>query len=263
MTQHAVTAGSRELARRIQASILDDACRARDTEHVGPFVATFDRNDPNPFLNYAIPAEDATPTKSEVDALAQAYRRRNRKPRLEYLPLLAPAVEAALLAGGFSVEGRLPLMTSASGAKLREATVEGIELVAPATEQDYRDVASVQWEAYKERGAVPQRVVDSLRRSAEAGGVVLLAREAGGGEPTGAGQCTALHDGVCELTSVGVRERFRRRGIARALAARLAGRAFANGAEGVFLMAHGKAEARIYERAGFAHEGEVLLVSQP
>ena len=145
---------------------------------------------------------------------------------------------------------------------VHELAVDGIELVEPATDDDYRAVAAVQWEAYEEAGDAPQRVADGLRRSAEAGGVVVLARDARTGEPAGAGQCTPPHDGLTELTSVGVRSTFRRRGIAQAVAGRLARLALERTATGVFLMAHGDAEARIYERAGFERISEVLLVSR-
>jgi len=91
--------------------------------------------------------------------------------------------------------------------------------------------------------------------------VVVLARDAATGEPAGAGLCTAPEDGLSELTSVGVRSAFRRRGIAEALTGRLAERAFAVGMGGVFLMAAGEDEARIYARAGFARSGEVLHIS--
>jgi ribosomal protein S18 acetylase RimI-like enzyme len=261
MTHAAPAAGSLELARRIQASIRSDACRARDVQSIGPFIATFYPADRNTFLNYAIPEEAAEPTRRDVEALIAAYRTRDRAPRLEYLPILAPAVERALVGAGFAVEGRLPLLTAASVAALVPTEVAGIQLVSPSTEDDFRAVASVQWEAYEEQGAVPRRVIDSLRRSTEKGGIVVLARTVSTGEPAGAGQCTIPHEGLTELTSVGVRDLFRQRGIAQALAARIASDAFASGATGVFLMARGEPEARIYERAGFAREGEVLHVS--
>jgi predicted GNAT family acetyltransferase len=54
---------------------------------------------------------------------------------------------------------------------------------------------------------------------------------------------------------------FRRRGIAAAMASRLAKEAFAEGVGGVFLMARSEAEARIYARAGFALGSEVLHIS--
>lgn len=253
---------SLELARRIQDSIRADACRGRDVEQIGPFVATFHRDDSNPFLNYAIPDESARPAPGDVDALVAAYVRRGRQPRLEYLPELAGAVEPAMSERGFAVEGRLPLLICASWADVIGSEVPGIELLSPSTDAEFLAVATVQWEAYQERGAVPERVAEGLRRSAEAGGVVILARDAAF-EAAGAGQCTPPSNGLTELTSVGVRKPFRRRGIAQALSARLASDAFTKGATSVFLMARGESEARIYERSGFRRDGEVLHISLP
>src|SRR4051812_33860611 len=85
--------------------------RDRDVERVGPFLASFDRHSTSPFLSYAIPDPGARPAPAEVAALAAAFRRRGRLPRLEFLPGAAPDVEAALLRGGFAVEARLAVMT--------------------------------------------------------------------------------------------------------------------------------------------------------
>lgn len=257
-----VSAGFSELARGIQASIRANACRWRDCRRIGPFVATFSRENDNPYLNYAIPEEGATPSVADVRALVAAYRERDRRPRLEYITVLAPGVEPVLLSEGFTVEGRLPLMTCGSASDVRELVVDGIELVAPSSEDEYRAAASVQWEAYEEQGHVPQHAVDALSRAVEAGGIVVLARDLETQEPAGAGACTAPHNGLAELTSVGVRAPFRRRGIAAAMASRLAEQAFAMGMTGVFLMADGEPEARIYARAGFVSQSEVLHVSR-
>ena len=232
-------AGFLELASRIQESIRQQACQWRDCNRIGPFVASFSRDDDNPYLNYAIPDDGATPSPADVDALVTAYRERRRRPRLEYIPELAPEVEPALLGRGFEVELRTPLMTCAAASDVRAVAVEGVELLAPQTEDEYRGAAAVQWEAYGEEGDVPERAVAALRRTVDAGGVVVLARDAATGEPAGAGACTSPHDGLTELTSVGVRESFRRRGIAAAMASRLAREAFAKGVSGIFLMAHG------------------------
>ena len=189
-----------------------------------------------------------------------AYRRRERKPRLEYVPSLAPEVEPALLAGGFEVEGRLPLMTY-EGAGVDAPTPDGIELVEARSDDELRGVATVQWEAYGESGALPQRVVEGLRRTLEAGGVAVLARDGATKEPAGGGLCTGPYEGATELTSIGVRNSFRRRGIAEAMARRLAREMHSRGNDGVFLMAAGEREARIYERAGFATVSEILHIS--
>lgn len=259
-----VSPGFVKLASRMQAAIREAACRTRDNQRIGAFLATFDREDDNPFLNYAIPDDAATPSPTEVEALVAAYRERDRRPRLEYIPSLAPAVEPVLVSAGFAVEfgGRLPLMTCAAASEVREVVVDRVELVAPSSEDEYRSAASVQWEAYGEQGEAPQRVVDGLRGTVAAGGVVVLARDTETLEPAGAGLCTAPHDGLTELSSVGVRAPFRRRGIAATMASWLTAEAFDKGATGVFLMADGEAEARIYARAGFLLRSEVLHISR-
>jgi ribosomal protein S18 acetylase RimI-like enzyme len=235
------------------------APRGRDHEQIGPFLATFNRLDDNPYLNYAIPDDGAAPSADDVARLVDAYRTRARKPRLEYIPSLAPAVEPALLSAGFEVEGWLPLMTYAGGSGGSDP--EGIELVVAVSEDELRGVATAQWEAYGENGPAPQRAVDGLRRTLEAGGLIVLARDAATGEPAGGGLCTGPSEGATELTSIGVREAFRRRGIAEAMTRRLAREMHARGNDGVFLMAAGEAEARIYERAGFVTVSEILHIS--
>jgi hypothetical protein len=189
---------------RIHAYLRVAAPRGRDHEQIGPFLATYNRLDDNPYLNYAIPDDGATPSQADVAMLVDAYRAHARKPRLEYVPSLAPNVEPALLAAGFAVEGRLPLMNYRGGGDAPAPA--GIELVEAQSDDELRDVAAVQWEAYRESGPVPQRAVDGLRRTLEAGGLVVLARDAATREPAGGGLCTGPHEGATELTSIGVRD---------------------------------------------------------
>jgi ribosomal protein S18 acetylase RimI-like enzyme len=252
----------RAVARRIQESIRADACRAREVVHIGGLTVTLSAEDPNPYLNYAIPDEGAELSDAEARELVAWYRARRRRPRLEYLAELAPEVEAVLLGQGFEVEGRLPLMTCTNPPPARPAP-EGIELLRACSDDDLGSTAAVQWEAYEADGPVPERAARSLRRTADSGGVVALARDASTHEPAGAGLVTVPQDGFAELTSVGVRQEFRRRGIAEALVAFLAREALAGGMSGIFLMAKGDAEARIYERAGFTRTSDVLHISLP
>jgi ribosomal protein S18 acetylase RimI-like enzyme len=168
-------------------------------------------------------------------------------------------VEPALLAAGFEVEGRLPLMTYGGAPEASVPT--GIELVEAHSEEELRGVASVQWEAYGESGALPQRAIDGLRRTTDSGGLVVLARDAATREPAGGGLCTGPYDGATELTSIAVRESFRRRGIAEAMTRWLAREMHARGNDAIFLMAAGGPEARIYERAGFRTVSDILHIS--
>jgi hypothetical protein len=91
---------------RIQAYLRGAAACGRETERIGPFLATFDSASGNPFLNYAIPDDGAQPSAAEVQALTEAYARRGLRPGLEYLPSTAPGLEDALRAGGFEAAYR-------------------------------------------------------------------------------------------------------------------------------------------------------------
>jgi len=247
--------------RRIQSYLRVAAPRGRDHVQIGPFLATFNRDTDNPYLNYAIPDDDASPSAADVHALVAAYREHARKPRLEYVPAVAPAVERALVAAGFAVENRTPLMVYTGVAALTDAPPDGIELLDAAADEELRGVATVQWEAYEETGPLPDRVVAGLRQTLAADGAIVLARDAATHEPAGGGLCTGPHDGATELTSVGVREPFRRRGIAEAMTRSLARRMEAQGCDCIFLMADSERVAEIYARAGFETISEVLHIS--
>ena len=231
-------------------------------ERIGPLLATFTAADPNPFLNYAIPDEDAEPTDEVVALLIERARAHGRRPRLEYLPELAPAVELPLLEAGFEIEGRLPLMVSGVSELTEPPTPPSIELVAPSTDLEYDSAALAQFEAFGGSGAAPEHVAAALRRTAGSGGLVALARDAESGEAAGSGLVTAPSEGVAELAAVAVRPAFRRRGIAAALTARLTREARATGTACVFLMAAGESQARIYARAGYTTTTEVLHLSR-
>jgi ribosomal protein S18 acetylase RimI-like enzyme len=246
----------------IQAYIRVAASSGRDTERIGPFLATFSRRGDNPYLSYAIPDDGAIPSPDEVAALIAAYRRRGRTPRLEYLPSMAPAVEAALLAAGFVVEGRLPLMVCPPGAQRDMPTPTGIELLAPRTDDELLAMIAAQNEAYGEP-APTQADVAGPRANLDAGGIAILARDAATGEAAGGGICTAPASGATEIAGIGVRSAFRRRGIAGAMTARLVREAFAAGITTVFLTPGHDEERRIYERAGFVTTSEILHISLP
>src|SRR5919199_1538048 len=127
---------------RIHAYLRVAAPRGRDSERIGPFLATFNRDTDNPYLNYAIPDDDAKPTPPEIDALVAAYRARDRKPRLEYIPSIAPDVEPALRAARFEVESRTPLMIYTAKVSGGREIPQGIELVPATSDEELRGVAT-------------------------------------------------------------------------------------------------------------------------
>lgn len=245
---------------RIQSYLRFAASKQRDTEQISSFLATFSVHSDNPFLNYAIPDDDAVPSSADVNALITAYKQRSRIPRLEYITQLAPSVEGALLAAGFTVEGRLPLMTCIPGSQQNLPMPEGIELIIPTSHAQLFATIAVQNEAYGE-SAPTHDAVARIKASVAAGQIVVLARVASTGEAVGAGICTVPNNGMTEIAAIGVRAPFRRRGVAGALTTRLACEAFNKGVTVAFLMAVHEAEERIYIRAGFSKIGEILHIS--
>ncbi|HEX8230118.1 MAG TPA: GNAT family N-acetyltransferase [Chloroflexia bacterium] len=249
---------------RIQEYLRFAAGHGRIVERIGPFLATFTYHNDNPFLNYAIPDDHAAPSPDDVIALIAAYERRKRRPRLEYIATLAPAVEGLLVSAGFVAEGRLPLMVCSGGSERQMPAPEGIEFVVPATDDELLDTLMAQDEAYGDPNPVRDlEAATRLRASLADGMIVVLARVASTREPAGGGVCTVPKGGVTEIAGIGVREKFRRRGIAGALTSRLLAEAFNAGITLAFLMAAGEGEARIYARAGFTMIGDILHISRP
>ncbi len=245
----------------IQQYLRAVTARGRDIERIGPFQATFSRSSTNPFLNYAIPDIDAEPSAHEVEQLIRAYQGRGLHPRLEYITTCAPRVEAPLVAAGFVTAGRLALMTCRSGDERELPVPPGIELVRPHGDEELFDLRTVQHEAYGDPEPPNRGDVEGVAANLSAGGMAVLARVPETREPVGAGEYTPALQGFSELTSVAVRSRFRRQGIAAAMTAWLLRVAFDAGVVVPFLMAE-EAEERIYTRAGFRTTTRILHISR-
>ncbi len=189
------------------------ARHGRATEQIGPFLATFTAYTDNPYLNYALPDDGATPSSAEVAALITAFEGRVRRPRLEYVSRLAPAVEPALLAAGFAVEDRLPLMICNRGEERAVVPPPGIAVVRPTTDAELFGLLAAQNEAYG--GSAPEAdAVEQLQTSLESGTMALLARVAGTGEVVGGGcaqfrrtTSARLPGSACAQHSAGVASR--------------------------------------------------------
>lgn len=235
--------------------------RGRDTERIGPFLATFSRSSTNPFLNYAIPDDDAEPSARDIEQLIHAYQGRELRARLEYITTCAPRVETELVAAGFVAEGRLALMTCRSGDERELPVPPGMELVRPQSDEELFDLRTVQHEAYEEAKPPNKGDLEGVAANLRAGGMAVLARVQETREPVGAGEYTPALQGFSELTSVAVRTRFRRRGIAAVMTAWLLRVAFDAGVVVPFLMAE-EAEERIYTRAGCRTTTRILHISR-
>jgi GNAT superfamily N-acetyltransferase len=201
-----------------------------------------------------------SPTPGDVQALVAAFARRDRTPRLEYLAATAPAVEAALLAAGFVVENRLPLMTITLDAMRDLPVPQGVELALAIEDADLLAAAQVQNSAYGEPETTEHDVA-RLRSTVANSGIIALARDKATGAAIGAGLCTAPHDGTAEIAAIGTLPAYRRRGVAGAIGSRLLREAIATGVTTPFLMTEHEAEARIYARLGFVATAEIVLLT--
>lgn len=244
----------------LQSHMRRAAAAGRATEQVGPFLATFSPASTNPFLNYAIPDDGARPEPSDVDALAAAYRRRELLPRVEYLVDTAPAAEAVLLAGGWTVERRIPVMLCAPGTAVPLPAPAGIELVVPSTDDEFMGMVAAQHEAFGQSDPVSPADAEAGRKRLRAGGFAVFARTAAG-EPAGGGLAEEVVDGTTEVAGIAVRAAFRRRGLGAAITAFLTAAVHAAGAHTVFLTPAGVPEQRMYARVGYTPAGDMLHVS--
>lgn len=238
------------------------AAAGRATEQVGPFLATYSPDSTNPFLNYAIPDDGAQPSRSDVDGLTQAYARRGLLPRVEFLVDTAPAAEAALLAAGWSVERRIPVMLCPPGSAVAIPAPAGIELVVPDSDDEIRGMIAAQHEAFDQQVTVSSVDITTARERIRNGGFAVLARDVETGEPAGGGVAEAVVDGTSEVAGIGVRSVFRRRGTGAAMTAFLTMAVHDAGGRTVFLTPAGVPEQRMYARAGYAPAGDMVHLSR-
>jgi ribosomal protein S18 acetylase RimI-like enzyme len=230
----------------------------------GGFVAGFDPDTTSPYINYATPLPRAEPTGQDVSALVEAFRGRGRKPRLEFAPDAAPAVEPALRAAGFTVEAVHEYLVCTPATLVTPATNGGpvpapvVEI--PSSEEDYAAIDAALSEAFAGEFASSPEGAARLRRTQENGGAVRFVR-AQDGTCAGGASCSAPAVGTSELAGVGTRPAYRGRGIAAAVTAALTGTMFAQGAESVWLEYSGDGSRRVYERVGFRPRGTRLYMS--
>ncbi|EFE77005.1 GNAT family N-acetyltransferase [Streptomyces filamentosus] len=226
---------------------------------VGPFTVRHNPEWELKYANYAIPDRGAEPTADDVAALVDAFRERGRLPRLEFLPAWAPAAEPALLAAGFTVENRAPLLACGREGLRTPKPVDGLRIAVPATEAEFTDAARVQHQGFGGEGEPEQGMTDWLRAAATGdGGAALAVLD---GTPAGAGGCSVAVDGLSELAGLAVAAPFRRRGVGAALSAWLTDRALGQGCRTVWLEPGGPDVERIYAGIGYRRIGEKVNIS--
>ncbi|CAM5515207.1 hypothetical protein SMICM304S_08207 [Streptomyces microflavus] len=192
-------------------------------------------------------------------ALVEAFRARERLPHLEFLPDWAPAVEPALLAAGFTVENRAPLLACGREDLRTPKPVEGLRITVPAPEAEFTDTARVQHQGFGGKGRCPsrERPTGCARRPPVTGWPPWRSWA----HQAGAGGCSVAVDGLSELAGLAVAAPFRRRGVGAALTAWLTERALNQGCRTVWLEPGDPDVERIYAGVGYRRIGEKLNIS--
>jgi ribosomal protein S18 acetylase RimI-like enzyme len=249
---------------RLETYMRRAAMLGRETVETPPFVCFFSPGDPLRFFNYAKPlrpvgAEQDDMTEALV-ALRAAFRARGRMPRFEFIEEYAPGLGPALVAAGFSLEERYPLLvctpeTLQPGPPIPGLTITTLTPDSPA--EELLACLSVQQQGFGEIAGDPPTLaaVDDLRANL-AEERAFLARMAG--VPAGAMMFTAPLDGLTELVGGTTIEAYRRRGIGAAMIAAAAAAAFARGVEISFLTAASEYASGVFQRAGFRPYGTIL-----
>jgi predicted N-acetyltransferase YhbS len=237
------------VAERVQASIRAVNAAERESIVAGPFTLYRNRASDHPYLNYAVPNAGAVEWDG-IDELRAAFAAHGLRPRLEFVAECAAGLEQALAAAGFELQGRYPVMTLPAQ-DLREVPVpDGVVIARVLEGTDVRALLETAADAFGDDPPTDDQVAAYRGRG-------HLARA--DGEPAGAAFHSAAAEGVSELGGIGVRERFRRRGIAAALTGASATAAVAGGAQLCFLTPGDDGAERVYARAGFARAGTTIV----
>ncbi|KZB85283.1 acetyltransferase [Amycolatopsis regifaucium] len=242
----------------LQSYIRTTAAQSRETERIGPFLATYTTGNDHPFLNYAIPDNGGVPTGGDVAKLTEAFRGRGLTPRLEFLTEAAPEAETVLVEGGYTLERRIPLMVCPPGQLVAQPVPTGIVLKAPVTPAELRLMIRAQNIAFGEPDPGEHVEPSPEQLSGETISVMALTET---GECVGGGVATAILDGASEVAGIGVLEGYRQRGIAAALTEHLTREAHARGGVSVFLTPGAGQAERVYGRVGFQSVAECVHLS--
>ncbi|WP_433252643.1 GNAT family N-acetyltransferase [Streptosporangium sp. CA-135522] len=254
---------------KVQSFAVANLRRRPVVVQTGGFVAGFDPGTTSPYINYATPVPGAQPTGRDVAALIEAFRERGLKPRLEFAPDAAPAVEPVLRRAGFTVEevheylvctAAMLTMPPVTDAPTSVMATAALLVETPSTDEDYASIDAALSEAFAGEVTPSPQGAARLRRTQENGGAVRFIRAPDGGCAGGA-SCSAPAVGTAELSGVGTRPAFRGRGIAASVTAALTETMLAQGAQSVWLEYSGEGSRRVYERVGYKPQGTRLYMA--
>jgi ribosomal protein S18 acetylase RimI-like enzyme len=245
----------------LQAYLRGTAQQGREVVDAGALLVTINRLRDLRFLNHAVPAAgaDAEGVRAAEGTVRRVMSERRRLPRVEAVSGAVPGLEEVLTRAGWELESRLPLMACTPD-RVRDAEAPpGLELELVRPGDDPGLVRLLQATAAESFGDDPSAIGDAEVEHWRAGeGLGVLARLYG--VPVATGQITPVANGLSEVTAIATRAPYRRRGLAGAVTAACARAAFERGATTAFLSPGDEGAGRVYRRAGFEVEGEVVAL---
>lgn len=249
---------------RLETYMRRAAMVGRETVEVPPFVCLFNPRDALRFFNYAKPLEPVDAGSDGLTeplaALCAAFRARERMPRFEYIEEYAPDLGPVLVAAGFSLEARYPLLVCTPETLRQSPPIPGLTITMLAPDSPAKDLLAymaVQQQGFGEMAGDPPTLadVDDLRENLADEAAFLARME---GVSVAAMMYTVPLDGLTELTGGTTLEAYRGRGIGAAMAAAATATAFERGVEVVLLTAASEHASRVFQRAGFRWYGTGL-----
>ena len=245
----------------------DTAPRAMcDTEEVGPFTLFVRRR--NGFPYYARPRLGLTDevTPDEVTTVLSRQRELDVPRAVEWVHDTTPSLLAAARER-FAGEPRACFVDPPavkSDADVRVVAVDDLDLklVCAAVSVSFAHAGTAVGEASvaerDDEAATRPTHAERVAALMTAGLSVLVGAFDPQAGPVGGGSHNARGD-VSEVVGVGVLPAYRRRGLAGAITAQLAGHARAQGVQTVFCSAQDDAVARVYEAVGFRRVGTACI----
>jgi ribosomal protein S18 acetylase RimI-like enzyme len=253
------------LLERLQRSLGAIAAIGREQLRIGPFDAFVDHLREPKYYSFALadPGAAAEDLAAALVPLREAFSSRARTARTEFIEEVVPAMEAVLVAGGWQISERIPVMVCTPDRLAPPLSPEGLAVQTVDGDSPAELLLGflrAQRLAFADESPITEEEIARWRERAprQFAAVGLV-----GDEISGTAVCTPIYDGVTEVVGVATPRRFRRRGIAAAVTATVVSAAFEAGAEVAWLTAAGPSAQGIYARSGFSVQGTLLAYDAP